>query len=124
MYENGRYEAEIIETTDEEGQVHVFEKIDEIEIDDEEYALLVYKGENVEEHSDEEGYEEEVVVMKISYEDGVEVYEQIEDEEEFQRVVKFIEEMSAEDGDFVVNLGDLLSELSDDDEDDEPESLN
>ena len=29
MFENGRFSADIIETTDEEGNVHVFEKVDE-----------------------------------------------------------------------------------------------
>jgi hypothetical protein len=90
MMENGRTdngyynETDIIETTDEDGQVHIFEKISELEVDGQEYALLIYKGNSYDGETDEkkdEGYEEEVVVMKISYEDGQEVFEAIEDED-------------------------------------------
>lgn len=116
--ENGVYEeTDIIETTDEEGQVHIFEKISELEIDGQEYALLIYKGNGVDEEgaSDEEGYEEEVVVMKISYEDGQEVYEAIEDEEEFNRVVAFIDTLEDEEGGVSIDVEDFLSNLKDDD---------
>lgn len=111
--ENGFYdETDIIETTDEEGQVHIFEKISELEIDGQEYALLIYKGNNPEaDEEKEEGYEEEVVVMKISYEDGQEVYEAIEDEDEFNKVVAFIDTMEDEDGDVAIDVEDFLSQL-------------
>ena len=107
---NGTYaETDIIETTDEDGQVHVFEKISEIEIEGQEYALLIYKGNEYEpkegEEAKEEGYEEEVVVMRVNVEEGEEIFEAIEDEEEFQRVVKFIEEM--EDDEVTIDLGDF-----------------
>ncbi|HEY9687711.1 MAG TPA: DUF1292 domain-containing protein [Coleofasciculaceae cyanobacterium] len=105
--DNGIYaETDIIETTDEEGTVHVFEKVKELEIEGQEYALLIYKGNEYEEKEEgdaeaeddeEEGYDEEVVVMRISHEDGEEVYEAIEDEAEFERVVAFIENMDDED---------------------------
>ena len=119
MTENGRYEeTDIIQTTDEEGQIHVFEKVDELEIDGQEYALLIYKGTDYEEGKPaEEGHDEEVVVMKISYEDGQEVFEAIEDEEEFERVVSFIENMEVDDDDEIaIDLGDFLSELETDEE--------
>jgi len=108
-------ETDIIETTDEEGQVHIFEKISELEIDGQEYALLIYKGNNADEAEkpQEEGYEEEVVVMKISYDDGQEVYEAIEDEEEFNKVVAFIDTMEDEDGDTAIDVEDFLSQLKD-----------
>ena len=119
MTENGRYEeTDIIQTTDEEGQIHVFEKVDELEIDGQEYALLIYKGTDYDENKPvEEGHDEEVVVMKISYEDGQEVFEAIEDEEEFERVVSFIENMEVDDEDEIsIDLGDFLTELETDEE--------
>ena len=108
-------ETDIIETTDEEGQVHIFEKISELEIEGQEYALLIYRGNNPdeEEKAGEEGYEEEVVVMKISYEDGQEVYEAIEDEEEFNKVVAYIDNLDEEDGEVSIDVEDFLSQLKD-----------
>lgn len=113
--ENGTYsETDIIETTDEDGQVHVFEKISELEVDGQDYALLIYKGNEAEEgaeekaESEEEGYEEEVVVMRITFEDGQEVYEAIEDEEEFEKVVAFIDNMDDDESGIAINLGDFV----------------
>ena len=111
-------ETDLIETTDEEGQVHIFEKISELEIDGQEYALLIYKGNSVDEEaaekSEEEGYEEEVVVMKISYEDGQEVYEAIEDEDEFNKVVAFIDTLEDEDGESAIDVEEFLTNLKED----------
>lgn len=104
--ENGMFEeVDIIETTDEDGKVHVFEKISELELDGQEYALLIYKG-NGEDEAPEaaEGEDEEVVVMRISYEDGMEVYEAIEDEAEFERVIAAIEELDDEDDDSPITI--------------------
>jgi Protein of unknown function (DUF1292) len=114
--------TDIVETTDEDGVVHVFEKVSEIEVDGQEYALLIYRGQGEEgannasakagpEADDED--EDEVVVMKISYEDGAEVYEAIEDEDEFERVVAAIEELDDEDDDSAVaiDLGELGKRL-------------
>ncbi len=112
--ENGSYvETDIIETTDEDGQVHVFEKVSELEVDGQDYALLIYKGNQAEDQEDEEakegeeGYEEEVVVMRITYEDGQEVYEAIEDEAEFEKVVAFIDNMDDEEGDVEIDVTDF-----------------
>lgn len=128
MMENGRSdngyynETDIIETTDEEGQVHIFEKVSELEVEGQEYALLIYKGsgeQEASEESKESDEEEEVVVMKISYEDGQEVYEAIEDEEEFERVVAFIENMDDDDSEVSIDLGDFISQMKDDDSEEE-----
>jgi hypothetical protein len=116
--------TDIIETTDEEGVVHVFEKVSEVEVDGQEYALLIYRGQGegaadvanaaaktASESEDDD--EDEVVVMRISYEDGLEVYEAIEDEEEFERVVNAIEDMDDEDDDspIAIDLGELGKRL-------------
>jgi uncharacterized protein YrzB (UPF0473 family) len=99
---------DIIETTDENGQVHIFERVDEIEVDGRPYALLVYRG--AEGESQPEGHDEEVVVMRVSQDpDGTDVFEQIEDEAEFEKVLKFIEAM--DDGEF---------EIVDDEDDTQP----
>ncbi len=109
-------EVDIIETTDEDGKVHIFEKISEIEIDGQDYALLIYKGGDEGEETEEsmEGHDEEVVVMKISEEDGLEVYEAIEDEAEFERVVAYIEQMDDEDSPVSIDLGNFVTDIGED----------
>lgn len=110
---NGVYaETDIIETTDEDGKVHIFEKVSELEIEGKEYALLIYKGEDFDPDAEEpeEGYDEEVVVMKISYEDGQEVYEAIEDEDEFNRVVAYIENMDDDESDVVIDISEFAEQ--------------
>lgn len=102
---------DIIETVDEEGQVQIFEKIDEYEIDGERYALLIHQNDEDEEDEaddkEDEGYEETVIVMKIITEGEEEVLEALNDDE-FDKVVKYIEENSDEDSgfDFVVDEDD------------------
>jgi len=83
-------DVEVVHTTDEEGNVHIFEKVQELEVDGKEYALLIYRGtdEAPIESSEED---EEVVVMRLLHEDGLEVYENIDDEDEFDKVVEAIE---------------------------------
>lgn len=107
MSDNGHYTPDIITTEDEEGKIHQFEKVDELEIDGQQYALLIYLGsgddlESIEkdkDDDDEDGDDEEVVVMRVSMEDGAEVFEAIEDEDEFEKVVQFIESLEEVDED-------------------------
>lgn len=104
--------ALLIETTDEEGQIHLFEKVDEYDIEDQRYALLVYQGQKVNgvlqkpephvhgehcghdhDHDDEEA--EEIVLMRIGQDpDGTDVFESIDDDAEFEKVVSWLEEHS------------------------------
>jgi hypothetical protein len=132
MMENGRTdngyynETDIIETTDEDGQVHIFEKISELEVDGQEYALLIYKGNSYDGETDEkkdEGYEEEVVVMKISYEDGQEVFEAIEDEAEFEKVVAYIDSLEDDDSEVSIDLSEFMG-IEEDSEEESRESNN
>lgn len=83
-------EEQLIETIDEEGNVINFELIDIIQVEDDnalkdnEYALLLPINE---EESEEE---KEAVLMKL-LKDGEEyVFEAIEDDEEFDKVVEYI----------------------------------
>jgi hypothetical protein len=118
--ENGLYhETDIIETTDEDGQIHIFEKVSELEVGGQDYALLIYKGTGDEEGADvekEEGHDEEVVVMRISQEEGLEVYEAIEDETEFERVVAFIENMDDEDSPVSIDISEFTTGLKGEEE--------
>lgn len=125
---------DIIETTDEDGNVHIFEKVEEYELDGKRYALLIYQSGDEDEadegdapahthgpgcahghahdhdhdQDDDDDYEEEVIVMRVATEDGADVFETIDDEDEFDRVVKHIEEVGfGDDSDMVLDLSQL-----------------
>ncbi len=81
-------EQQLIETVDENGNVINFELYDIVEVDNQEYALLLPV---------ESSEEDEVVLMKL-YQDGEDyVFESIEDDEEFERVAQYIESMQEEE---------------------------
>ena len=84
---------QIIETVDEQGNKVSFELLDIVTVDDVEYALLI----PVEKSDDEE--ENEVLVMRLK-KDGEEfTFEAIEDDEEFDKVAQYIEEVEDESED-------------------------
>ncbi len=79
-------EDNLIETVDEEGNVINFELIDIVEVEGQEYALLLPQD-----GQDEE--DKEVVLMKLSKEDEEYVFEMIEDDNEFNKVVEFLDSL-------------------------------
>jgi uncharacterized protein YrzB (UPF0473 family) len=96
----------IIETTDEDGKVHIFERVEEIEVDGKPYALLVYQG-NEDDEAPPEGHDEEIVVMRVSKDpDGTDVFEQIDDEAEFEKVLSYIESLDIDEVEVVGEDGD------------------
>lgn len=84
-------ESNIIEITDDDGTVIKCELYDIIEFEDSQYALLV------EAETDEE--DPEVVLMKYTEENGESYFETIEDDEEFDKVSKYIESLDTENAD-------------------------
>lgn len=84
-HEHDEMEEQLIETIDEEGNVINFELIDIVEMDGQEYGLLLPKEEN-----DDSEEEKEVVLMRLTKEGDEYVFEMIEDDEEFNKVVEFI----------------------------------
>lgn len=81
---------ELIETVDEEGNKVTFELLDVVTVEDVEYALLLPKDVKDDE---EEG---EILVMRLK-KDGEEYsFEAIEDDEEFNKVAEYIEELEDE----------------------------
>jgi hypothetical protein len=108
--------VDVIETTDEDGQVHYFEPVEEFEVDGQLYALLVYQGESLDPklstsetaEDSEEGYEEEFVVMRVVSDEEGRVYEAIDNEDEFNKVMAELENM-----DFEIDLHEHLGMCTD-----------
>lgn len=84
------YEDQIIETIDENGNLIKFELFDIIEVDEKEYALLLPV-------EDEEG--DEVVLMRLSKDGEDYLFETIDNDEEFEKVAAYVENMDDEDED-------------------------
>lgn len=82
-------EKQLIETIDENGNVIKFELYDIIEVDEQEYALLL----DPEENSDEDA---EVVLMKLSKDGEDYIFESIDNDEEFNKVAEYVETMDEE----------------------------
>lgn len=82
---------QLIETIDEEGNKVSFELLDIVTVDDIEYALLLPT-----ERTEEDDDESEVLVMRLK-KDGEEFsFEAIEDDEEFNKIAEYIEELEDE----------------------------
>ncbi len=80
-------EDQIIETVDENGNVVKFELFDIVEVDEKEYALLLPL---------EEEDSDEVVLMKITKDGEEYLFETIEDDDEFEKVAEYVENMEEE----------------------------
>jgi uncharacterized protein YrzB (UPF0473 family) len=89
MSEHEEMESRIIKTQDENGEIHNFELIDIINIDNQDYGLLVYLDEEGKHPEDED--EEEVVIMRLKKENDAFTFETIEDDDEFDKVVSYLE---------------------------------
>lgn len=81
-------EDQIIETVDENGNVVKFELYDIVEVDEKEYALLL--------PADEEDADE-VVLMKITKDGEEYLFETIDDDDEFEKVAQYVENMEDEE---------------------------
>lgn len=76
----------IIETIDDEGNVVKFELVDIVLVEEDEYGVLM----PLDIEDDEEN---EAIIMRLKKVDDDFIFEYIEDDEEFQRVVDAIEEL-------------------------------
>mgnify|MGYP000333785333 FL=1 len=85
-------EKQLIETVDEEGNVINFELFDIIEVDEQEYALLLPA-----EAEEEESEEGEIVLMRLTKDGEDYLFETIEDDEEFKKVEEYIKTMEDEE---------------------------
>lgn len=84
-------ENQLIETIDEEGNVVAFELYDIVEVDEQEYALLLPAEEA------EESDEAELVIMRLSKDGEDYIFETIDDEAEFEKVAQYVESLEDEE---------------------------
>lgn len=82
-------DEQLIETIDEDGNVINFELIDIIEFEGQEYGLLLPK--------DEEEEDKEVILMRLTKDGEEYIFEVIESDEEFNKVVDFIDTLEEDE---------------------------
>lgn len=82
-------EKQLIETVDEEGNIVNFELFDIVEVEEKEYALLL--------PADSDNDDDEVVLMRLSKEGEEYLFEAIEDDDEFEKVSEYIENLNEEE---------------------------
>ena len=80
---------EVIETFDENGNKVNFELLDVITVDDIEYAVLLPENTENEE-------ERELLIMRLKKDADEYMFETIEDDDEFNKVAAYIEELEDE----------------------------
>lgn len=83
------YNPDIVSVVDEEGKEHIFEELDRIETDKGKYVALLPIYDDPQEQLDDSG---EVIILKVSEEDGEIYLSAIEDDDEFNEVGNAFEE--------------------------------
>ncbi len=83
---------QLIETVDENGNIITFELFDIVEVDEREYALLLPTDA-------QEGDEDELVLMRLTKDGEDYLFETINDDDEFNRVAEYVENLAEEDDD-------------------------
>ena len=77
------FEPDLISLTDDDGKEYQFEILDQIEYNDEHYLALMPKYDDPKEMLDSDG---ELVVLKVIVEGDEALFEEIEDDEEYEDV--------------------------------------
>jgi uncharacterized protein YrzB (UPF0473 family) len=89
MTKEEKEEKQLIETIDENGDVVNFELFDIVEFEEKEYALLL--------PAESEEDNDEVVLMHLTKEGEDYLFEAIEDDDEFNKVSEYIENLADTD---------------------------
>jgi uncharacterized protein YrzB (UPF0473 family) len=80
----------LVETIDEDGNVIVFKLFDIMEFENKEYALLLPNDQ------DESDVDTEIVIMRLIKENDEYSFETIDDDDEFNRVRTYLEDLDEE----------------------------
>ncbi len=108
--EETEYNPDLYTLIDEDGTEQVFELLDTMELDGEQYFALLPYYDEPEDAVEADG---ELVVLKAEFVDGEEMMATIDDDEEYNRVGNL----------FLERLNDLFEDDFDEDEDQENESV-
>lgn len=87
------FNPDIVSVVDENGVEHTFEELDRIETDRAKYVALLPVYDEAEEVLDDDG---ELIILRVSEEDGETYLEPIEDDNEFDEIGKIFEERLAD----------------------------
>lgn len=87
------YNPDIVSVVDEDGKEHIFEELDRIETDSGRYVALTPLYDDAEQMLEDDG---ELIILKVTEEDGETYLSPIEDEEEFNTVGQAFEERLSE----------------------------
>lgn len=87
------YNPDIVSVVDEDGTEHIFEELDRIETDNARYVALLPVYDEAEEILEDDG---ELIILRVTEEDGETYLEPIEDDEEFNRIGAAFEERLAD----------------------------
>lgn len=82
------YNPDIVSVVDEDGKEHVFEELDRIETENGRYVALSPLYDDAEEMIEDDG---ELIILKVTEEDGETYLAPIEDEAEFNEVGQLFE---------------------------------
>lgn len=83
------YNPDIVSVIDENGEEHVFEELDRIETDDGKYVALIPLYDDADQMLEDDG---ELIILKVSEENGETYLEPIEDEAEFNEIGQIFED--------------------------------
>ena len=87
------YDPDIVSVVDEEGKEHIFEELDRIETDNGRYVALLPVYDDPAEQLEDSG---EIIILKVSEEDGETYLSAIEDEADFNEIGNLFEERLAD----------------------------
>lgn len=87
------YDPDIVSVVDEDGKEHIFEELDRIETDNGRYVALLPVYDDPAEQLEDSG---EIIILKVSEEDGEIYLSAIEDEAEFNEIGNLFEERLAD----------------------------
>lgn len=81
--------ADLVTVSDEDGNQHQFEMVDAIETDDSRYVALLPVYDDPDDIVDDDG---ELIILKVTEENGEEILEPIDDDKEFDEIAEIFEE--------------------------------
>lgn len=94
---NEEFGSDIVSVVDEDGKEHVFEELDRIETDEGRFVALLPCYEDAADMLNDSG---ELIILKVTEEDGETYLSQIEDDELFRKIGEEFEKRLSEYYDF------------------------